>query len=285
MSSALRLCGGGGVGVCPLSSQGFSSKQKVIILHGGKDKILPCLQEHISRHMPWSVFRTPPPQPKDFCWLEGPQPLLQELDQEKPGKADVSTSSARTQSLARGLRVTEVLLSSGYSHVPAAIVQVLLVKSPLWWPFLPTGGYHTICFGLSPTRLGLLCCQCGLYWLWITASIPSSSPQRPMLNKALGSVTALGCQEVLSRTSGLRSQDGYCCLISRGSVQESSSSVNVTIMKAWESPLNPTHAGLCSSDPKPVEKEAQLCFWREPHAQPCQLLLAHHLRASIQPGC
>lgn len=181
--------------------------------------------------------------------------------------------------------MTGALLSSGYSHVPAAAVQVLLAKSPRWWPFLPTGGHLPICFGLSPTCLGLLCCQCGLHWLWITASIPSSSPQRPVLNKALGSVTALGYQDVHSRMSRLQGQDLYCCLISRGFVQESSSPVNVTIRKAWESPFNPVYAGLCPSDPKPVEREAQLCFWREAHAQPCQLLLAHHLRAGIQPGC
>lgn len=149
--------------------------------------------------------------------------------------------------------MTEALLSSGYGHVPAAAVQVLLVKSPLWWPFLPTGGHLTICFGLSPTCLGLLCCQCGLHWLWTTASIPSSSPQRTLLNKALGSMTALGCQEVHSRTSGLQGQDLCCCLISRAFVQERSSPVNVTIRKAWQSPSSPTHAGLCTSDPKPAE--------------------------------
>lgn len=161
-----------------------------------------------------------------------------------------------------------------------------LLKSPLWWPLLPTGGHLTICFGLSPTCLGLLCCQCGLHWLWITASIPSSSPQRPRLNKAPGSVTALGCQEVHSRVSGLRGQDLHCCLVSRAFVQESSSPVNVPIRKTWESPFSPTHAGLCTSDPEPVEREVHPCCWRQRHAQPCQLLLlARHLGASSQPGC
>lgn len=106
------------------------------------------------------------------------------------------------------------------------------------------------------------------------------------LNKAPGSVTALGCQEVHSRASGLRGQDLHCCLVSRAFVQESSSPVNVPIRKTWESPFSPTHAGLCTSDPEPVEREVHPCCWRQRHAQPCQLLLlARHLGASSQPGC
>lgn len=89
----------GGVRDCPLLNQGFSSKQRdIVFLHGGQDRFVSCLQGYICRQMPWCECFWTHPQPEAFpspCWLEDPQPLLQELDREEPARADVSVSSAR----------------------------------------------------------------------------------------------------------------------------------------------------------------------------------------------
>lgn len=128
----------------------------------GKTFVL-CLQGYICRQMlQYEWFWTPHLQPEAFpspCWLEDPQPLLQELDREEPARADVSGSSARILKSGQGSesdRSTVVLrlqsvrkrccqpqpsrccwrnhLSGGHITSPVAILVHWWLARSLVWP-------------------------------------------------------------------------------------------------------------------------------------------------------
>lgn len=99
--------------------------------------------------------------------------------------------------------MTEAQLSLGYDQTesdavshsqPGAASTITSPVAVLWWPA------RRLVWVLPPTPLWLLCCRCGLHWLWITTCIPSSFSPEVMLNRVLGLAAALSCQEVCSRT-------------------------------------------------------------------------------------
>lgn len=135
-------------------------------------------------------------------------------------------------------------------------------------------------------RLRWLCCWCGLLWLWIAASIPSSfsteahAEQSPWLSGHFG-LSRGTLQDVRTRRSGsalLPDCQGFC----PGKQQPCACHHPGQAGSPAAPSSSPAHAGLCTSDPKPGGGDVHPCCWRQPRAHPCHLLLLRAL-LSISP--